>query len=424
MARGATLFRARWLVVDADRVLENAGLWVGRGRVLALCPRLPRRVDAGRTVDLGDVAIAPGLIDAHAHLELGGLAAADLPAQDFVEWVRALVAARRAWTRPALARAAREGADALLRSGTTAVGDVDSSGAATAALSGHPLRVVAYREWLDLDEPGRRLLARRALRGLSPGRRRRRLVEGLSPHAPYSVGPELLAALARRAARAGAPLAVHWAETQAEGEWLEGGQGPFAALFARSPRRAGLDLLQEAGLLGPRTALIHGNDPRRDEPARIARAGAVLVHCPGSHAYFDRDPFPLEVYRRAGVCLALGTDSAASNADLDMRREMSLARRAFPDLEPREVWRWATEGGARALGMGGRIGVLRPGAQADFVAFEFPGGGVAALWEHLTASIPPLAGVWIGGRRADGSARGTGRLGSATLGLARPQDVL
>lgn len=411
MARESTLFIARWLVLDSTRVLEDAGLLVGGGRVLAVCPRAGRRPRAARTVDLGDLVLAPGLVDAHAHLELGALAGAELPGADFVQWVRALVAARRALSLAELGRAARAGADELLRSGCTAVGDIDSSGAATEALIGHALRIVAYREWLDLGDPARRSPVRRTLRGRAPGRRRRRMLEGLSPHAPYTVGPELLADIARRARRSFAPLAVHWGETPEEAEWLEEGRGPLGGLFTRSPLRPGLDLLEAAGLLGPRTALIHGNDPRRDELARIAAAGAVVVHCPGSHAYFGREPFPLAAYRRAGVCLALGTDSLASNAGLDMRREMALARSAFPEVGPWDVWRWATEGGARALGLGGRIGVLRPGAQADFAAFEIACTGVPELWERLTASIPPVGGVWIGGRRAEAPARGLARWG-------------
>ena len=76
--------------------------------------------------------------------------------------------------------------------------------------------------------------------------------------------------------------------------------------------------------VGPRTTLVHGNHPARGEPARIAASGAVLVHCPGTHAYFDREPFPWSRYRRAGVSLALGTDSLASNDELDMFREMDM----------------------------------------------------------------------------------------------------
>ena len=103
----------------------------------------------------------------------------------------------------------------------------------------------------------------------------------------------------------------------------------------------GLDRIEAAGLLGRRTSLVHGNYPSSGELPRIARSGATVVHCPGSHAFFRREPFPLARYRRAGVPIALGTDSAASNGSLDMRREMALLRRAHAGLAP-------AEGGQRA----------------------------------------------------------------------------
>jgi len=123
-------------------------------------------------------------------------------------------------------------------------------------------------------------------------------------------------------------VAIHWSETAAERAWLEEGQGPLAAVLGTSPRTSGLDLLEAAGLLASSTALVHGNHPRRDEAARLAAHGVSLVHCPGTHAFFGREPFDFERALRAGVRIALGTDSLASNEELDLRREARLLRRA------------------------------------------------------------------------------------------------
>jgi cytosine/adenosine deaminase-related metal-dependent hydrolase len=145
-------------------------------------------------------------------------------------------------------------------------------------------------------------------------------------------------------------------------------------------------------------SLVHGNFPARGEAERIAAAGAVVVHCPGSHAWFEREPFPLEHYRRRGVVLALGTDSLASNEALDLRREMALLRRAHPHLRPEFVWDMATRNGARALGAAGRIGELIPGSAADICAFRTDADTRTDALEQLTSSAPAVAGVWIGGR--------------------------
>jgi cytosine/adenosine deaminase-related metal-dependent hydrolase len=145
---------------------------------------------------------------------------------------------------------------------------------------------------------------------------------------------------------------------------------------------------------------VHGNHPERGELARIARAGASLVHCPGSHAYFTRPPAPLAAWLAAGVELALGTDSLASNTDLDMYGEMALLRASHPQLAPTTVWRMATLGGARALGWAGRVGDLRRGAWADCVLLDVPARDDRALLDALTSGERRILGVWVGGRRA------------------------
>jgi 5-methylthioadenosine/S-adenosylhomocysteine deaminase len=124
------------------------------------------------------------------------------------------------------------------------------------------------------------------------------------------------------------------------------------------------------------------------------------VHCPGTHRFFGRPPVPLEHYRRAGVPVALGTDSPASNEALDMRRELVLLRAAFPRLSPAEAFRMATGNGARALGLQGTIGRLRPGLAADLVAWRLQGSSpeLGPVLDELTAGSPSAERVWVAGR--------------------------
>jgi cytosine/adenosine deaminase-related metal-dependent hydrolase len=257
--------------------------------------------------------------------------------------------------------------------------------------------VVLYREVLDAWQPDR---TAPALRGVSRAlAARARRVEGISPHASHTASQGLLEGVASLVRRRRLPVTVHWSETPEEVEWLRSGTGAWAALLGPSPHRSGLDLLEAAGLLGPGTSLVHGNCPLRGEPDRLAARGAVLVHCPGTHAFFERAPFPWRRYRRAGVRLALGTDSRASNADLDMRREMALARRAAPWLDPVEVLAMATEQAARALGLGDRVGCLAPGFAADWVLYEAdPGAGRVSFLEQLTAGATAVRDVAVAGR--------------------------
>ena len=391
------ILAARALLVDAHTWIEGGGLLVERGAVRRVLTsrRAVLRARGTRVIEL-DGVLTPGLVDAHAHLELGALLGRVPSRAGFTGWVSALLAARAHLGRAAFERGVRGGARALLASGTTAIGDIDSTGTSARLARALAPRLVVYREVLDAWDPARTADALRALAARRP--RGARVRAGLSPHAPYTTSRALLAGVRAASARHALPLAIHWAETREEGAWLERGTGPLAALLPRAPRRAGLALLDAAGLLGRRTALVHGNHPRPGELARLARRGVTLVHCPGTHAFFERAPFPLARYRRAGVPLALGTDSLASNACLDMRREMALLRASFPRLEPAAVFEMATANGARALGL--PIGHLRAGAAADAVLWRLAARARADALEELTAGMPPVESVLVGGRIA------------------------
>lgn len=396
------LYTARWLLAAPDQLYSAGGLLVRAGHVaqVASGPAALRRLATAsgeHPVDLGEGLLVPGMVDAHAHLELGGLAGRLSPDAGFGAWVARVVELRAAAGPGELAQAVHEGADRLLDTGTTAVGDIDSSGAAAGVLRAHALRTVLYREVLDGGDPARTAGAARAVE--DPLEEDEGFSAGLSPHAPFTVSPRLLSRLGEIAAARALPLTVHWSETQEELQWLARGDGPLAGLLGVPPGGTGLELLDAAGLLGPRTSLVHGNHPRGREPERLAAAGVTLVHCPGTHAYFRREPFPIELYTAAGVRLALGTDSLASNTDLDLRREMALLRAEHPRLEPAAVWSMATEGGARALGLGNSLGRLEAGRRADFCLVQADGPDLASLLEALTAGLPPVLGVWIAGER-------------------------
>jgi cytosine/adenosine deaminase-related metal-dependent hydrolase len=291
----------------------------------------------------------------------------------------------------------------LLESGTTLVGDVDSSGAVAPACRGLLLRVRRYREVLDAGDPARtaaalKTLTRRARVGA-------RMLEGISPHAPYTVSEDLWRELGRVCRARRAHVMIHFAETAEETQWLKHGRGPMSAILAHAPRTSGLDAIERAGLLGPRTALVHGNLATKSECARIAVSGAALVHCPGTHAFFRRARFDAHAWLRAGVTLALGTDSLASNTDLDMGRELTLFARAHPHVEPAVAFACATKNGARALGLAGRAGELVPGAWADFTCFEVGSARGRGVLEQIVHGRTRLAGTWVGGRKAPQAGR-------------------
>ncbi|MCC6406513.1 MAG: amidohydrolase family protein [Planctomycetes bacterium] len=395
---GAEVFLCRRLLGPDARWLGDGAFVVERGRITrvltsrAASARAAR--GAARVHDLGDAWVTPGLVDAHAHLELSFLAGVLPRGLAFGAWVREVVARRNARSERELEASVLAGARRLLAAGTTTVGDIDTRGSSARALARTPLRHVLFREVLDAYDPTRTPAALATVARRLPRRARRS--EGLSPHAPFTVSPKLFASIAALARRRRSPVSVHWSETEAEVEWLRSGEGPLAALLGPSPRRSGLELLADAGLLGPTLSLVHGNHPASGEPRTLARFGATLIHCPGCHAWFGREPFPWRAYRAAGVRVALGTDSLASNDALDMRAELARFAAAHPEVAPSRVWRMATTDAAAAVGLAGEVGELAPGRAADFVAFE-PSAGVPSF-DALVHTRPRVRSVWIAGR--------------------------
>lgn len=393
------LIRSAWLLPEPDRCLRGGGVLVEDGRIAELAEdersleRLARRTGV-ELVDLGECALLPGLVNAHAHLELGSLGG-PAPRTDFVAWVGDVLAQLATREDAAFDEDLERNAARLLATGTTTVGDVASRPVGRDRLASSPLRVRVYHEFLDAHDPERTARELARLEALAPSG-----LAGLSPHAPHTVSGALLEAIAGRARELELPLCVHWAETPEEGRWMERGGGPFAAHLGESPARGGLEHLEAAGVLGLRVALVHANEVERAELERAARAGAVLVHCPGTHRYFGRPPLDWRAWVASDATIALGTDSLASNDDLDLRLEMARLREAHPALPAATVLEWATRGGARALGLEATIGDLGVGKAADLVALRVPGvADQRDLLEAVTAGRPEVAGTWRGGDR-------------------------
>ncbi|MBL6756811.1 MAG: amidohydrolase family protein [Planctomycetes bacterium] len=392
--------RAGAVVIDASEVRFDAAVRLEGGRVASIEPAV------GLTNGERETVLAPGLVNAHAHLDLG-IAAAGARGETFLEWVAAVMEARGGRSPAEVAEGARAAADRLLETGTTTVLDIDASGVAGMGLSDSPIRLVSLREVIDGSpaEGNERTeaalaLAREAV--AAPVSERR--ASGLSPHGVHTVSDVLLGDLAPLARDV--PVATHWAETPEETRWLLEGSGPFADWLGPSPRSSGAERLRRAGLLDG-TLLVHGNCPAPGELALLAGRGVAVVHCPGSHLFFSRPGFALGDLRAAGIAVALGTDSAASNGDLDMRREMRLARETL-GVSGAEAWRMATEEGARFAPWAHVTGRLGVGDAGDLVRLR-PAQGVAAarrdgdrLLDLLTLSEPAVEEVWVAGERIEG----------------------
>jgi cytosine/adenosine deaminase-related metal-dependent hydrolase len=378
----AILYRARYLLPIAAEPLEDGALLVEGGRIAA-AGRFSalRRADAG-IVDCGDAILLPPLANAHTHLELTDFPrwAAELgetaPPAGFVDWMLRAIRVKRAVASELLHPSLERGIAESLKAGTGAVGDILAAFAARSAYSESPLRGRLFYETLGRD-PTRTTPQLEAIAALLAEGPAGRLAPGLSPHSPYTLSAGHLEAALALAARHEAPLSIHAAESSAEVAFLADAAGPIAEQLypfvgwgGEAPPPAGLspvEYLAGRGALRRGTLLVHGVQVSPADVEQVAAAGCTVVLCPRSNARLGVGTAPVGLYRRAGVSLALGTDSLASNDSLSLWDELAAARQLYGNVfASEELLALATAGGAAALGLEGEMGAFIEGWGAHF----------------------------------------------------------
>ena len=371
-----TIHRAKYVLAEADLLLQDATVHVSDpGRISRVEPwHGPPTTLEAEIVDWGSAVLIPGLVNAHTHLELTCLHGQLVRFSSFFDWISQLIERRREWTAKEYIESARVGAQMCLSSGTTLVADISASGVSWEALKPLTLRKVVFEEALSfLPENVNQSLASLQAR-LKRGRRDKLLRIGVSPHAPYSVSPELYRAIAGLAREKELPLATHLAETREELEFLRSGTGPIKT-FLKSvnawpkdwtpPGVDPVSYLGQSGILETPVLLIHCNYLDSDSMRKILRSRSSVVYCPRSHDFFGHKDHPVRELLDLGVNVALGTDSLASNDSLSVLDEMRFLFGSRKDLKAVEIFRMATLNGATALGFGSALGRLRRGYWAD-----------------------------------------------------------
>lgn len=421
------LLRARLVLPVSAPPIPDGAVRVSGKRIVAVGRWRDLSHESARTtLDLGDVILLPGLVNAHCHLDYTDMAGEILRPKLFSDWLKLITTAKGGWTDSDFARSWLRGADMLLRTGTTTVADME---AVPQLLPGvwrsTPLRVFSFLEMITVKpdrEPSRVL--QEALNRIA-ALRVSRCRAGLSPHAPYTTVPELLRLSARAARRRRWTLTTHAAESALEYEMFAHGRGEMFDWLKRSGRDMSdcglgspIEHLERCGALGGNLLIAHANYLGRRDAALLSKRGAHIVHCPRSHSYFRHRPFPLRRLARAGVNICLGTDSLASvyqarrqPVELSMFEEMRAAAKAHPRLSCQAIVRLATVNGARALGLPGRVGELSPNAFADLIALPFTGRPREAC-EALLHHTGSVFGSMIDGRWALAPGTTDGRTGS------------
>lgn len=391
-------YRSRWVFpIDLPPLAEGI-VTVCDGRIV----ELGHSTGAKDVIDLGDVTLLPGLVNAHTHLEFSDLTQPlGQPRQAFPDWIRAVVAQRRNLPKvdnplPRRSSAVAQGLAASAATGTAVVGEIANPGWPAEPFRATSLSGVVFLELLGLRSDRIEPLLHLAKEHLASGKISQNGCEwlpGLSPHAPYTVHPELLRRVCQLSAESHVPVAMHLAESYEELELLAAHCGRFVEVLEdlkawrpdaipRGIRPADyLRILATAG----RALVIHGTYlvPEEIEFLAQQRETMSLVYCPRTHAYFQASEPPLRRLLAAGVRVAVGTDSLASNPDLSIWEELRLIRRTFSELDDATILRIGTLDAASALGLEHDFGSITPGKRAVFTVIR---GNAAGSWWDGTAN--------------------------------------
>ncbi len=323
--------------------------------------------------------VFPGLVNAHTHLELSAMRGKVPGGRGFVGWVDSLVTQRPEVAPEEDGAAIDAAVDELVRAGTMAVGEVTNSLAAVGALARRGFAGCIFHEVFGQD----RALVMRRVSGLPaevaarwPSWPSRDLAYAPAPHTLYTTHPDAVRALVGRARETSCRTSLHLAEHVGERRAIEHGDGPVPAwLLARArqspvwPMRPLFDYATSLGVLSSHVLLVHLVEARADELARVAESGASVVLCPRSNLHIEMKLPPLLAMRAAGIEPALGTDSLASNASLDVLGEAKALGDRFPSVPAWELLKMATWNGARALGIRS-LGRIAKGARPGVFAVD------------------------------------------------------
>jgi cytosine/adenosine deaminase-related metal-dependent hydrolase len=405
--------RAAWVCPITQPPIENG--WVAiEGNHIAACGGPGDHAPPGRVHDAGRAVIMPGLVNAHTHLELSWLRGRVPPAATFVDWIKQLFITRGGRHEkpgdPSVMGPVMTGIRELRECGVAVVGDISNSLATVEPLKHAGMRGVVFHELLGFNLPhGRRIEETRVVRDAARQIGGDDVRVSVAPHACYSVSREMFRAIRHELDGAAVRVtSVHVGESESEMAFLLDGTGEWPDMLRwvgswvpdwQPPGCGPVEFLENLQFLDARTLVVHGVQLSNESLYRVAALGATLVTCPRSNQWVGVGAPPIARFYAAGAPVAVGTDSLASVADLNLFSELKAMRWLAPDVPARTLLESATLVGARALGFGERLGSIDVGKLAELITVELP-DSVSDVEEYLVSGIEPRQITWVG--KSDG----------------------
>lgn len=342
------LLKSRFILTWDKGLLENAGIEV-QNKVIARIEnfKLLKKSFTGKVLDLGETLLMPCLVNVHLHLELSHLKNKIKQGLGFLPWVKEVI--RLKSTLNPSETELKKAISQLISSGVGIIGDVGNNFPPTyEKLLNKNIKGVYFWEHLGFKK---RRISKEVFK-------EEPLIYSLSAHAPHTVSSEMIKYLKEKTLKMKKPFSIHCAESEEEVEFLKKGKestwGKF--LLERgfefseiSVKETPVKYLEKLGILDSLTVLVHCLYLEEEDYYAIKKGGANVCLCPRSN-YFIQNKVPdPRKFLKAGISVCVGTDSLASNTDLDLWKELEFLSEKFPEVPGEELLKMATLNGARAL---------------------------------------------------------------------------
>jgi cytosine/adenosine deaminase-related metal-dependent hydrolase len=401
----ATVYFARWMLLDSGEILGNGALSVEGNRIVSAGHRSRvKRTSGDRLVNLGDTLLLPGFINMHTHLEecvvRGSVKSAD-------ETFAAFSAKQNSRVRQAgkerITAGIRLQVRELLADGTTTILDSSGLGYSSSVLAKEPLRAWVVHEAFA-DDPSRDESIATDIRKQAadtPGR----IGRAIGPHALFSLSPASQRRIIEIAAQEKWLWASHIAESAEELQAFSERKGDlYFFITRRKPWPFGETIMGSmntaltSNLIPNGGICFHCNYASGHELSLLAAKRAPVVHCFRYSEEIGHKRFPLEIALNRRVLFCLGTEGIAPAGGMDLLDELFALKCAYPHIAAAEMLQWITRNPAIALKMGNALGSIAPGKLADLIAVRFTHDPKEAILEELIQADVEMALVMVDGQ--------------------------
>ncbi len=402
------LYSAPWVIPVSRAPLSEGGVVVRDGKIVAVgkLKDLKKIYHNVPRIECGGILMPP-LVNAHIHLELSHLTNIDRPGpgQRMTTWIENLLRQREedcpeeSYIQACMKRVIRE----QYETGCVLLVDIGNDMDREVAAEKEKPEIFSITEFLGPTQEG----IKYALATLKECDNS----SAVTAHAPYSTGSELICTLKKRSVKAKSIFSIHVAESPDEKEFVHKGTGPFRDFlekrqawdgtfpFDRSGKKGIIFYLDELGILDKNTLCVHCVHLEEDEFRLLVKRKASICLCPGSNQFLRVGKAPVETMLKCNILPAIGTDSTASNEQLNMWREMQILQKEHPVVPSSKIIEMATLGGARALHRDKDFGTLEPNKKARFLNIDLRDlqkiENGEELLENLVSSGSPQHITWI-----------------------------